>query len=421
MKSVGVNVGRIYLIPVASPIHDPQAVNEVLNQYVGVLKNYVDVVSNVVTSEKDLNNMNITTDDLALVAVLTGGSEAIIVRVSDFSGYTLLLPHKTMNSLPASLEAYATLSASSKPSSLIIEWPPNGKVLNFIKTWKVISKLTNLRLGLIGEPSPWLTYSSGVEVENGLKELFKGMEFVRIGLEKLYEEVGKVSDSEVSNLVEKVFKDAEKSYVVKDELIKPLKIYLALKNIIKNYRLDAITIRCFDVIKELKTTACLSLALLNSEGFVAGCEGDLPAVVTMYLASHLSNSPAFMGNLAWVEGSEALITHCTVALKLTKAYELKTHFESGLGVGVAGFIPEGSKVTMVRLDPITRTLRFAVGTVVSGVPLSNQHCRTQIKVRFNVDLKDLVKYSIGNHYVLVFEDISDELNYVAEVLDLVVD
>lgn len=414
-------MGRVYLIPVASPLHDPQAVNEVLNQYVEALKKHVDEVFKIVTSEGDLNNVSVTSEDLALVAVLTGGSEALTVRVSDLAGYTALLPHKTMNSLPASLEAYATLTASGKPSSLILEWPPNGKVLNFIKAWKVVSKLSSLKLGLIGEPSPWLTYSSGTEVENGLKELFSNMEFVRVDLKELYDELDRIPNSEVSSLVENVFKGAERSFVAKEELVKPLKIYLALKNIIRNYGLDAITVRCFDVIKELKTTACLSLALLNSEGFVAGCEGDLPAVVTMYLASKLSDSPAFMGNLAWVEGNEVLVAHCTVALKLTRAYELKTHFESGLGVGIAGFIPEGSKVTMVRLDPISRTLRFAVGTVASGVPLSAHHCRTQVRIRLNADLKNLIEYSIGNHYVLVFEDISEELKYVAEVLGLAVD
>ncbi|QOJ79264.1 hypothetical protein IG193_02030 [Infirmifilum lucidum] len=414
-------MGRVYLIPVASPLHDPQAVNEVLNQYVGALGKHVDKVSKIVTSEGELSNVGVTGEDLALVAVLTGGSENLIVRVSDLAGYTVLLPHKTMNSLPASLEAYATLTASGKRSSLIVEWPPSGKVLDFINAWRAASRLSSLKLGLIGEPSPWLTYSSGTEVESRLKELFSNMEFVRVDLEKLYEEAGRVPDSEVPSLVENVFRGATRSSVAREELVKPLKIYLALKSIISSYGLDAITIRCFDVIKELKTTACLPLALLNSEGFTAGCEGDLPAVVTMYLASKLSNAPVFMGNLAWAEGNEVLMAHCTIALKLTSAYELKTHFESGLGVGIAGLIPEGSRVTMARLDPITKTLRFAVGTVTSGVPSSTQHCRTQVRIRLDADSKNLTEHPIGNHYVLAFKDISDRLRYVAEILGLAAD
>ncbi|MFA6664598.1 MAG: hypothetical protein WCS21_09870, partial [Lachnospiraceae bacterium] len=56
-------------------------------------------------------------------------------------------------------------------------------------------------------------------------------------------------------------------------------IYLALKVIIKKYNLKGFTLRCFDLLTAVKNTGCLALAKFNSEGVIATCEGDVPAML----------------------------------------------------------------------------------------------------------------------------------------------
>ena len=48
--------------------------------------------------------------------------------------------------------------------------------------------------------------------------------------------------------------------------------------------LDACVVRCFDLVTDLRTTGCLALSWLLDQGVVAGCEGDIPATLTMVWA-----------------------------------------------------------------------------------------------------------------------------------------
>jgi len=65
------------------------------------------------------------------------------------------------------------------------------------------------------------------------------------------------------------------------EIQKAYRLYLAIKQVIAEKSLDGLTIKCFDIIKELDTTACLALSLLNTMGF--------PRVPTLSLnSSHRS-------------------------------------------------------------------------------------------------------------------------------------
>ncbi|MFN3268580.1 MAG: hypothetical protein ACK416_04905, partial [Zestosphaera sp.] len=266
---------------------------------------------------------------------------------------------------------------------------------------------------------PWLVYSSGEGVVESLRKVLPAMKIVKVSLDEVIELASRVSDDEVTELVSTVSSGATEVRIPQHEIQKSLKIYAALKKLITKHNLNALTIRCFDLIKSLGTTACLPLSLLNSEGIVAGCEGDLPTLVTMAILKELSGRPAFMGNISWVEKDEILISHCTIALGITSKYVLDTHFESGIGVGVAGHVPNNTTVTIAKLDPITRTLRIAKGKIIEGTPTSPKHCRTQLKIKINEETTTrILKKPIGNHYALVLGDLEDELRYTAEILGL---
>lgn len=66
-----------------------------------------------------------------------------------------------------------------------------------------------------------------------------------------------------------------------EDMIKAMRLYRAIKRIVEEERLSAITLSCFRLIDQTGTTGCLALALLNDEGIIAGCEGDLQSVFTM--------------------------------------------------------------------------------------------------------------------------------------------
>ena len=81
-----------------------------------------------------------------------------------------------------------------------------------------------------------------------------------------------------------------------EDMIKAMRLYRAIRKIVDEDRLSALTLSCFRLIEQTGTTGCLALSLLNDEGIIAGCEGDLQSVFTMLAAKVLTGKPAFMAN-----------------------------------------------------------------------------------------------------------------------------
>jgi len=176
-----------------------------------------------------------------------------------------------------------------------------------------------------------------------------------------------------------------------------------LTAVLDRHHVDAITVRCFDFLGELHTSGCLALADLNDRGVVAGCEGDVAAAVAMLWIRHRLDSPSWIANPAQVdlEAGELVLAHCTIAPSLTEGLDLSTHFESGIGVGIHGTIPDGP-VTLVRLGGTDLDRRWLADADVVGSGDSPDLCRTQATLRLDRDrLAELLDAPLGNHLVLV--------------------
>ncbi|MEM4883853.1 MAG: hypothetical protein QXK53_07465 [Nitrososphaerota archaeon] len=417
IECVGMN--RILLVPVASPMHDSMVARSILDEYRRRLEGFFDDALSLITESDQLNGLKLGGDYLAVVVPLTGGTEHIIQGVFEKlseRGFLLLAPHPAMNSLPAALEAFSALRGSGR-AWIIAEWPPGHGIKKFLRAWRAVQEIRVARIGLIGEPSPWLVYSSGAVVEEGLREIFQGLSLIRIDLEELYREMESAGDYSPHYAVKEIMGRARSIQVPRSEVEKSLKVYLALRRLFEKYQLDAASIRCFDLIGGAGTTTCLATSILNSEMMIVGCEGDLPALITMLLFSKLAGSPAFMGNLAWIEDEAITIAHCSAPLSILESFELDTHYESRRGVGVRGRFAEGQVVTLGRLDPATRTLRYIIGRVLKQAARENA-CRTQVRVEVRGAASELIEEAIGNHYVMVLGDVSGELACAARIMNM---
>ncbi|MCD6344467.1 MAG: hypothetical protein J7M17_02520 [Anaerolineae bacterium] len=182
-----------------------------------------------------------------------------------------------------------------------------------------------------------------------------------------------------------------------------VRVYLALKQVVKTHALSALTLRCFDLVLRLKTTGCLALAQLNDEGLIAGCEGDLVSAVGMLWAARLLDSRPWMANPARLDEvrNTLWLAHCTVPRRLTQSYRLRSHFESGLGVGIQGTLPTGS-VTLLRIGgKEMEQLWLAEGEILRAGDAADL-CRTQVEIRLSAGhITELRCAPLGNHLVLI--------------------
>ncbi len=336
--------------------------------------------------------------DVVLVYPLTGGTENMLKGFSYFRKPIVLYGDAFNNSIAAAIELREYFRDRLIPSTLVKSFEElKAALLGYEDMKEMLEKFLNMRLGLVGRISPWL-----------INEKFE-LPYIHISLKKFYEYYDAITDSEGWKAVEDIVaKAVEIKEPQRNDLVKAGRIYLTLKRIVEDYRLDGFTIGCFDLLQKLKATPCLALAMLNAQGIPAACEGELNSLLGMMIARIFFNKPAFMGNIADYGESHIILAHCTAPL--IAAYNLRSHFESGMGVGVEVGLPR----ERASLMKIKGRKAVVAGVEVLDRERSENRCRTQLKLKIE-DAKDFIDGTLGNHHLLVYADSEEIADLLSEL------
>ena len=342
--------------------------------------------------------------EVELIYVRTGGTENAFKEVFPrLEGRVTLLTSGASNSLAASMEILSFLRQQGREGEIL-----HGSAAYIAERIAALSRaararrrLKGARAGVVGRPSDWLIAS---DPDRAAVRDRLGVELVDVPMDELVTEIRMGLCEAPSGFPLKSFRHSVNPAVTQKVFDGALGIYGALKRIIDRYDLSAVTVRCFDLLSSVGNTGCLALALLNSEGIPAGCEGDIPTLLTMCVSNALFDVPGFMANPSRMDPStgEMVFAHCTVPFNMLRDYAYDTHFESGIGVAVKGELPEGP-VTLFKMAPgLDRCFAAEAGLVRN---LSEKRlCRTQVLLR--LDDRSLCRDyfltdPIGNHHVIV--------------------
>ena len=335
---------------------------------------------------------------LSLIYVRTGGTEGIFKRLlpsllekSDHAPFYLLTSGKS-NSLAASMEILSYLRQNNLKGEIIHGSASYIRKRLLAKVCQVRKQLKGCRLGVIGQPSDWLI-SSQADYDAVRSQL--GIELVDIPMQELLDVLAMTPESASHET-----SDVE---MVKRALPGANRIYMALKDVIAKYQLQGFTLRCFDLLTAIKNTGCLALAKLNAEGYVAGCEGDVPAMLSMMVARSLTGLSGFQANPSRIdpETGEMLFAHCTIPLDMVERYEYDTHFESGIGVGIRGYMkPE--PVTIFKVSGNLSRCFVTEGELIQSQAKADL-CRTQqiIHLADKSQTSYFLTEPIGNHHIIL--------------------
>ena len=360
---------NIAIYTLTSELHDEAAVGTVTKEFLGSLGIEYEFRGN--------DYADYGTHTLNLIYVRTGGTEGIFLRLQpqllekSQRPFYLLTSGKS-NSLAASMEILSYLQQHNLRGEII-----HGGAEYIARKIKLLEKvgearqwLDGARLGIISKPSDWLI-SSQADYEVVRQRL--GIELVDIPMQELLDTVA----------------DGD--------------IYGALKTLIGRHRLQGFTLRCFDLLTALKDTGCMALAKLNAEGYVAGCEGDVPAMLSMMMVRSLLGVSGFQANPARIdpETGEMLFAHCTIPLDMVERYELDTHFESGIGTGIRGYMKEGA-VTIFKVAGDLSRHFIAEGQLIRNESKPDL-CRTQqvISLSDKRQADYFLTQPIGNHHIIM--------------------
>ncbi|MCA1808629.1 MAG: L-fucose/L-arabinose isomerase family protein [Lentisphaerae bacterium] len=210
---------------------------------------------------------------------------------------------------------------------------------------------------------------------------FKTVRFDEITLQKygitteildLSEVIQRVKDKVLSDQECKIKSTVLKNYtswkgVPDDSFNNLVKLGVVIDEIIDEYKMDALSIRCWiELEKQLKIAPCVLLGELNDRGIPAACELDVCNAIAMYALSLATQSPATCldWNNNWGEEEDkCILFHCgPVPQSLMKEKgQVIDHpmFAKALGAG-CGF---GPNVGRIKATPFT----FASSVTKNGL------------------------------------------------------
>lgn len=394
----------IAIYTLTSPLHNEAAVKTVTQEFLGSL--------NIAYSMKGADYHDYGSSALSLIYVRTGGTEGVFSQLlpqlqRQSSEPFYLLTSGKSNSLAASMEILSFLRQKGLKGEILHGSPEyiHRRIALIAKVGEARRQLRGARLGIVGQPSDWLI--SSIVDGDRVRERF-GIELVSVPMGDLLLEFHALKSVDVQDEVEKFAAhvaplNAVDAPAIQKSLGDATRLYVALKKIAETNGLQGLTIRCFDLLTAVHNTGCIALARLNSEGYVASCEGDVPAMLSMMIARSLLGVSGFQANPAHInpQTGEMLFAHCTIPFNMTHRYELDTHFESGIGVGVRGYVNAGP-VTIFKASGLLDRYFAAEGTL-EACQAGGDLCRTQevIRLAAAADTSYFLTNPIGNHHIIL--------------------
>lgn len=375
-----------------------QITEEKMNLFISSLSDALGETLNKVSLDEYINS------DFSLLYVASGGSEGYFIEIFDQlkDKPCYILTSGDSNSLAASMEILSFIHQNGGNGEIL-----HGDINTIAKrikglqlAYKAKSSLIGKNIGIIGKSSDWLIAStfSQDKIKSKL-----GIGFVEISIDELISEINKKNYDNNEYTQELLQKNFDKG-----EINKALEVYGAVKRLCNKYNLCGVSIRCFDLLDTVHTTGCLALAILNAEGIYGGCEGDIPALLSMVILGEVSGKPCFLCNPSRfdTEAGTAIFAHCTIPLNMIKSYELNTHFESGIGIAIQGKF-EKDNCTLFKCSGDLSRYYTDCGEILD-MPFNNMLCRTQIKLSLN-DFSYFLTNPINNHHIICYGDYTQSI------------
>ena len=255
--------------------------------------------------------------------VATGGTEAALLghyaaRQVDAPGEpAIIVAHPCNNSLPASLESLARLQQEGARGRIVYLTAPDDErglaaLASAVGDVAVRSALHSARIGLLGAPSDWLVAS--MPSADTVSAVW-GPEVVPVDMAEVADALARVSAEEIAATAGALVTGATDVREPSEaEISDVARVYAALDAVVRAHDLDALTVRCFDLLLSDKTTGCFALSELTDRGIVAGCEGDLVSTIGLVWARLLTGEVPWMANPSHLDeqSNSLVLAHCTV-------------------------------------------------------------------------------------------------------------
>ncbi len=191
-------------------------------------------------------------------------------------------------------------------------------------------------------------------------------------------------------------------------------------DVMEQHQTDALTVNhCMGTIMGMsRTTACLTLSLLNDDGYLLFCESDFVVIPSGILLHYISGKPVFLNDPTTPHDGIVTLAHCTAprrmdGRRLEKA-RILTHFESDYGAAPKVEMKLGQITTNLVPDFNCQKWVGFAATIVGNPFL--EICRSQIDVKVHGNCQKLLEEMKGFHWMLSYGDYLKECGYALRKL-----
>jgi len=409
---------RIVLASFASKLHGESyysSIYEKIREYVTRVETNIEFTP-VLTSEDEARETALKYKDMyPILVALTGGTSALMQKFAQVANYESLIifGHGEHNSLPSAISARSKLDINGAWTWLFHCKNIDSincfiEIQRMLRIARSVSSILNSKILLINpnEEKP--------EQADDFESKFNATVEV-ISMDKVASKLESARKDLVDHFLTKF--DEVNFKIHKDGLINVARFYAVVKSIIEEGEYDAVAVNCFPYLMKYKLTPCLALALLNSEGLIAACEGDLLSLVLMMISKSLTGVSGWIANATAFEGEKAYFSHCTIALNMVNNPMVVSHFESSQPFSITGTLTN-NVYTITSLSPDYSILVSGLGRVITSGLLYGSMCRTQAILDLGLQAEKIPVIAVSNHHVLIPGDVREDLKAVATLLGL---
>jgi hypothetical protein len=293
-------------------------------------------------------------------------------------------------------------------------------VVQAMKTFEALKKLRSATILDVVDRPPGTNGSAITDVfGTGVKQITPA---------EYNEAYAKADKAEAAAFAKRWIKGAQK--VVEpaaDEIERSGQIYIGMRNLMAQYKADAITVDCLGLFYNGKAPAypCLGFFQMNNDGKVGACEADLQSTITMLAVTYLTGRPGYISDPVVDTGkSQIIYAHCVAPSKVfgpagpSSAYYIRNHSEDRKGASVRVLMPVNEMTTTLRINPVSRQVIFHQAKTVANID-EDKACRTKVAAEIRDPYKMIEEYDTwGWHRVTFYGDLRQPVEHFTGLLGL---
>lgn len=289
------------------------------------------------------------------------------------------------------------------------------------------AQLNHVKLAQIGHTPEGFGFGRALDLE--MLKTF-GVKLVSIEARELIE---KAESYSLEDCAEEQIETKEKTRglekISEKNQIDFIRLYRAYKEFAEKNQISILATRCWpDFFVSYGTPVCSVLAMLNDNGIAAGCEGDAYGALSMYIGMQLSGKAVFFGDPVSMDEKENTVTywHCgTAACSLARedtGAAIGVHCNRKIGPTMEFGCRPAEHATIFRIGrkPDGSFRIFLSSGEALDKPKQFNGTSTVIHMDSNASLsvKQSVKDGWEPHFVVVYDDVKEEIEVLAHMLGL---